>query len=156
MGTLCVTLGNVEGRSIYYNSSHLRHTFFLLQTKIINLLAQHKFSLTQIWSTFNIFFNPVLYSCGSSGSAVHIATGYGLDDRGLRVWVWVAQECSFLHVVQAGSDTYQAFVKGKRQLLHLGQSCQSVKLTTRFQLLPRLRERRSIQLLSHNYSWRTA
>jgi hypothetical protein len=40
------------------------------------------------------------------GSAVGIATGYGLDNQGVGVRV---QEFSFLHVVQTGSGTHLAF-----------------------------------------------
>jgi hypothetical protein len=36
-------------------------------------------------------------------SSVGIATGYGLDDRGVGVRVLVGQEFSLLHVVQTGS-----------------------------------------------------
>jgi hypothetical protein len=42
-------------------------------------------------------------------SAVFIATGYGLDDKGFGVRVPVWQEFSLLHVVQIGSGAHPAF-----------------------------------------------
>jgi hypothetical protein len=39
-------------------------------------------------------------------SAVGIATGYGLDIRGVGVRILVGQEFSFLHVVQTGSEVH--------------------------------------------------
>jgi hypothetical protein len=44
----------------------------------------------------------------SLDSAVGIATGYGLDDRGVGIRIPVGQEFSFLHVVQTGSGVYPA------------------------------------------------
>jgi hypothetical protein len=40
------------------------------------------------------------------GSAVGIATGYGLDDQGFGVQFPVGQEFSLLHVVQTGYGTH--------------------------------------------------
>jgi hypothetical protein len=42
----------------------------------------------------------------SRDSSVGIATGYGLEDRGVRVQVPVGQEFSLLHVVQTGSGVH--------------------------------------------------
>jgi hypothetical protein len=42
----------------------------------------------------------------SQDSSVGIATGYGLDDRGVGVLVPVGQELSLLHVVQTGSGVH--------------------------------------------------
>jgi hypothetical protein len=44
----------------------------------------------------------------SRGSSVGIATGYGLDDRGVGVRVPVGSEFSLLHVVQTGSGVHPA------------------------------------------------
>jgi hypothetical protein len=44
----------------------------------------------------------------SRGSAVGIATAYGLDDRGVRVQVPVGSEFSLLHIVQIGSGAHPA------------------------------------------------
>jgi hypothetical protein len=38
--------------------------------------------------------------------AVGMATGYGLDDRGVGVWVLMGQEFALLHVVQTGSEAH--------------------------------------------------
>jgi hypothetical protein len=42
------------------------------------------------------------------GSAVGIATGYELDDRGVAVRVPVGEVFSLLHVVHTGSGSYPA------------------------------------------------
>jgi hypothetical protein len=39
---------------------------------------------------------------------IGIATGYGLDNRGVGVWVLVGQDMFLLHVVQTGSGTHIA------------------------------------------------
>jgi hypothetical protein len=44
----------------------------------------------------------------SRDSVVGIATGYGLDDRGVGVRIPVGQEFSLLHVVQTVSGTHPA------------------------------------------------
>jgi hypothetical protein len=44
----------------------------------------------------------------SRDSAVGVATGYGLSDKGVGVRVPVGQEFSLLHVVQTGSGDYPA------------------------------------------------
>jgi hypothetical protein len=44
----------------------------------------------------------------SRGSAVGIATAYGLDDREVRVRVPVGSEFSLLHIVQTGSGAHPA------------------------------------------------
>jgi hypothetical protein len=44
----------------------------------------------------------------SRDSPVGIATGYGLDDRGIGFRVSVKQEFSLLHVVQTGSGAHSA------------------------------------------------
>jgi hypothetical protein len=41
-------------------------------------------------------------------SSVGIATGYGLDDRGVGVLVPIGQQFSLLHVVQTGSGAHPA------------------------------------------------
>jgi hypothetical protein len=46
---------------------------------------------------------------GSWGSAVGIATGYGLDDRGVGVRVPVGSRILLLHVVQTGSGVHLTF-----------------------------------------------
>jgi hypothetical protein len=43
-----------------------------------------------------------------SNIGVGIATGYGLDDPGVRVRVPVGSELSLFHVVQTGSGTHPA------------------------------------------------
>jgi hypothetical protein len=47
-----------------------------------------------------------LWLVQSRDSAVGIATGYGLDDRGVGVRVQEGQEFSLLHVVQTGSGVH--------------------------------------------------
>jgi hypothetical protein len=48
------------------------------------------------------------FSRKSGDSAVGIATGYGLDDRGFGVRVMVGQEFLLLHAVQNGSEIHPA------------------------------------------------
>jgi hypothetical protein len=47
-----------------------------------------------------------LYERGSRDSVVGIATGYGLDDRGVGVRVPVGSRIFFLYVVQTGSGVH--------------------------------------------------
>jgi hypothetical protein len=44
----------------------------------------------------------------SRNSLVGIATGYGLDDRGVRVRVPLSQEYCLLHVAQTGTGVHPA------------------------------------------------
>jgi hypothetical protein len=55
----------------------------------------------------NIIYRPVCISV-SRGSAVGIATGYGLDERGVKVRVPVGSELSLLHIVQTGFEANPA------------------------------------------------
>jgi hypothetical protein len=45
--------------------------------------------------------------CGGYG-VVSIATGYGLDNRGIKFESQYGQEFSFLHIVQTGSGVHPA------------------------------------------------
>jgi hypothetical protein len=67
------------------------------------------------------------------GSAVGIATGYGIDGRGVAVRVPAGAKFSSLHVVQTGS--------GYRGLFPREQSGRDVKLTSHLQPVPRSRIR---------------
>jgi hypothetical protein len=44
----------------------------------------------------------------SQGSALNIATAYGLDEQEVRVRVLVGSEFSLLHIVQTGSGAHPA------------------------------------------------
>jgi hypothetical protein len=50
----------------------------------------------------------VVENCLSWDSVVGIATGYGLDDRGVGVRVPVRSRISLLHVIQTGSGAHPA------------------------------------------------
>jgi hypothetical protein len=52
---------------------------------------------------FVVCFNCAYFCFMSRDSVVSIATGYGLDDRGVGVWVPVGSRFSLLHVVHTGS-----------------------------------------------------
>jgi hypothetical protein len=98
----------------------------LSNTNIRNLFTyDHFFHMATVWSShtecssgnylqelITDFYNSLLINTcfyidiniyKSRDSIVGIATGYGLDDRGVGVRVPVGQECSHLHVVQTGS-----------------------------------------------------
>jgi hypothetical protein len=47
--------------------------------------------------------------CVSQGSAVGIATAYGLDNREVGVRVLVGSEFSLLHIVHTGSGAHPAY-----------------------------------------------
>jgi hypothetical protein len=69
-------------------------------------------------------------SLGSRNSAVGIATGYGLDSRGVGARVPVGERFFPLHVVQTRSGAHP-----------VSESGQGMKLTTHLQLVPRSRIR---------------
>jgi hypothetical protein len=76
------------------------------------------------------------------GSAVGIATAYGLDDRVVEVRVPVESRIFLLNIVQTGSGAHRAsYVMGT------GGSFPGVKLTAHLQLVPRSRERESVHPL---------
>jgi hypothetical protein len=94
---------------------------------------------------------------GSPGSAVGIATGYGLDDRGVvvKVPVW-----SRMFTTPYSSDWNwvppSLLYSGYWGLFQRGLSGWDVKLTTHLKIVTRSRNRGSIHSLLHTYSWRTA
>jgi hypothetical protein len=55
---------------------------------------------------FHLFCLAYIHFSRSRGSSVGIATGCGLDDRGVEVRVHVRQKFSFLHIVQTGSGLH--------------------------------------------------
>jgi hypothetical protein len=56
-----------------------------------------------------MFYFSILLHCIQAGnSIVGIATGYGLEDWGVGVWVPVGQEFSLLHVLQTGYGAHPA------------------------------------------------
>jgi hypothetical protein len=70
-------------------------------------------------------------------SAVGIATGYGLNGRGVGVRVQVVTRISPLHLVQAGSGAHPAsYPMGTEGSFPGGNGYRSGKLTTHLQLLP--------------------
>jgi hypothetical protein len=89
----------------------------------------------------------------SQGSAVDIATAYGLDDQG----VPVVSEFSLLHIVQTGSGAYAAsYPMGTRGSFPKSKAAGFVKLTTHRQLVPRSRKCGSVDPLPHMPSWHSA
>jgi hypothetical protein len=55
--------------------------------------------------SYTLYISYVLYP-GSRDSLVGIATGYGLEDRGVGIRVPVVSRISLLHVVQTDSGAY--------------------------------------------------
>jgi hypothetical protein len=90
-------------------------------------------------------------------SAVGIATGYGLDDRGVGVRVPVGSRifCSSSRSDQLW-DTPSLLSDGYRWLFLRGLGDRRVELTTHLQLVPRPRKCGSIHPLPHTPSWRSA
>jgi hypothetical protein len=70
-------------------------------------------------------------------SSVGIATGYGLDDRGVGVRVPKYQEFSLLQVVPTGSGVHTTSYPMGTAGPFPGQSGRDVKLTTHLHLVPR-------------------
>jgi hypothetical protein len=90
-------------------------------------------------------------------SVIGKATGYGLDDQGVRVRVPVESRISPLHVVRTGSGVHPTFYPmGTGGSFPGGQSGRGVKLTTHLQLVPRSRKYGSIHSLPHTPSWLSA
>jgi hypothetical protein len=82
----------------------------------------------------------------SRGGLVGIATGYGLDDRGVGVRV---QAESRIFTSPYPPDRLwgppKLLSNGYRVVFPQGKSGKAVKLTTHFQLVPRSRKRESIK-----------
>jgi hypothetical protein len=104
-------------------------------------------------------FHPWLFSAVTAkqlvvywGSIVSIATGYGLDNRGVRVRVPVGSRIF-------SSPHHPYWFWGPPSCLasgYLGLFLWGVKLTTHHQLMPRSRQRGSIDPLPHMSSWYSA
>jgi hypothetical protein len=97
------------------------------------------------------------YDISAPSSAFGIATGYGLDNRGVRVRVPVrsrilSSPCRPDRLW--GPSSYLS--NGYRGLFPRGQSGRSVKLTIHLQLMPRSRKCGSIYPLPLAPSWRSA
>jgi hypothetical protein len=87
----------------------------------------------------------------SGDSVVGIATGYGLDDRGVGVRVPVGSRIftSRSRPNWLWGSTYYSMGTGDK-------AAGGVKLTTHLQLVPRSRKRASIHPLPHKPSWHSA
>jgi hypothetical protein len=85
-------------------------------------------------------------------SVAHIATGYGMDDRGVGVRVPVGSEFSVPCIIQTGSGPTQPPIQWVPGALSPGQSGWGVKLTTHLQLVPRSRKCGSVRPLPHTPS----
>jgi hypothetical protein len=94
---------------------------------------------------------PLTPNARSRDSAVGIATGYGLDDGGVRDRVPVESRISVLHVVQTGSGAHPASYPMGTGCAFAGGKAVGVWSwpTTDLQLMPRSRKRGSIHLLPH-------
>jgi hypothetical protein len=98
------------------------------QTPSIENLNTNLISLTWSWLM-------------SSGSSVGIATGYGLDDRQIRVRVPVGSR--ILNTSYRSDKLWgpsRLLPTGYRRLFHWGLSGRGAKLTTHLQLVPGLRK----------------
>jgi hypothetical protein len=94
---------------------------------------------------------------GSQDSVVGIATGYGLDDRGVGVAVPVRSRIfSSPRRPDRLWDPSSLLSNGYRRLFPGGYSGRCVKLATHLQLAPRPRKCGSIHPLIHTPSWRSA
>jgi hypothetical protein len=100
-----------------------------------------------------VYFRP---SIGSRDGSVGIATGYDLDDRGVRIRVPVRVRIfTSCHADRLWgppiflSNVYRGLFPGE-------QSGRGVKLTTHFQLVPRTRKCGSIHPIPHTPSWLSA
>jgi hypothetical protein len=106
-----------------------------------------------VWS----IFKTLSKNHRSRNSAVGIATGYGLDDRGVVVRVPAGSRIfsSPRRPVRLwGSPSLLS--NGYWGLFPRGESGRGVTLTTHLQLAPRSRKRGSIHPLPHTSSWRSA
>jgi hypothetical protein len=93
----------------------------------------------------------------SQDRAVSIATGYGLDDQGvrIRVLVWARIFTSPCHPDRLWGPP-SLLSNGYHGLFTRGLSGRGVKLTTHLQLMPRSRKRGFIHPLPHMSSWHSA
>jgi hypothetical protein len=129
--------------------------FLLLETPIVGFLTISRMALFHVGRSSIQHFNfcVLLSQRGSRDSAVGIATGYGLDDKGVAVRFLAVQDFSPLHVVQTGSGAHPAsypmgtggyFPRVKR----LGREGDNSPY-----LVLRSRIRESIHPLPHTSSW---
>jgi hypothetical protein len=89
----------------------------------------------------------------SRGSAIGIATGYGLDDR--RVGIRVSTGSRFFTLSISSRSALvltQAAIQWAQGLFSWEQSGRGAKLTTHFQLVPRSRKRGSTHPLLNTSS----
>jgi hypothetical protein len=131
-----------------YWSRHVCGTIFHFAT-----LTTTKFSV-KIHIT--LFISYICIS-RSRNSLVGIATGYWLNDRGMRVRVPVGTRIfSFQRRLDRLWGSPSLLSIGYRGLFPPRSSGRSVKLTTHLQLVPRLSKCGSIHPLPHTSSWRSA
>jgi hypothetical protein len=90
------------------------------------------------------------------GSVVGIATGYGLEDRGVGVRVPIGSRNLSLYRWDRLWNPSNLLSNGETAALSRGYSGWGVKLTTHLQLVRRSRIRGSIHPLFHTSSWRSA
>jgi hypothetical protein len=145
-------------------------SFFLLFLLIPTFSFPDPFfnSLSSVsFSSFSFFISSsffavmllflLLHLPRSRDSSVGIATGYGLDDRGVGVRVPVGSRIfSTPRLPDRLWGPPDLLSNGYRWLFPRGLSDRGVKLTTHFQLLPRSRKCGSIHPLPHTPSWRSA
>jgi hypothetical protein len=107
--------------------------------------------------SYLLFLIPILSQYMSRDSAVSIATGYGLDDRGVGARVLVGSRIftSPCHPDRLWGPP-NLLSNGYWGLFSGGKSGWSVKLTTHLQLVPRSRKYGSIHPLPHTPSWCSA
>jgi hypothetical protein len=140
-------------RSVLFLVKHNRMLTIFMNDILNVTLFQYAKSIipsnvTILGNNYDLFY----LICWRRDSAVGIATGCGLDGRGVG-----GEDSSPLHVVETGSEAHTAsYQMGYGGSFHGGKSGRGVKLTTRLQLVPRSRTRGSIHPLPHTSSWRSA
>jgi hypothetical protein len=131
------------------------HPYILFLPSTTEILLCQRITSSLFHPVYWIKFVCISYP--SHDSVVGIATGYGLDDRGVRVRVPVRSRIF-------SSPRCQDRLWGPPNLLSNGYmglfpreySSRGVKLTTHLQLVPRSRKCGSIHPFSHTPSWRSA
>jgi hypothetical protein len=150
--TLCSITERFSGKGMKLGVLFLSHSkTFESADSILSL--QNKNVGSQILKTVNTKITIIW----SRDSAVGVATGYGLDGRGVGVRVPVYARLFFSpRCPDRFRGSLSLLFNGYRGLLLWRLRGRGVKLTTHLQLVPRSRICGSIHPLPHTSSWRGA